>query len=411
MGVLNIKAVTIVGANGTMGTNAGAMFASFGDAKVYMISRDVQKSKNAIDRAVKSVRAESIRKNLIPLDYSTLDKCVKESDLVFESVAEDSEIKKQVTAKIGECVSNNTIIATGTSGLSINEISRALPLNVRKKYYGIHFFNPPYSMPLLELIPSKNADDNITFQLKNYLEKQLLRTVVVCNDSPAFLANRVGFQFLNLALQYAEKYQDRGGVSYIESILGPFSGRMMTPCATVDFVGLDVHKAIVDNLLKNTDDYSNSSFVLPTYIQKLIDEGRLGKKTGSGLFKTKIADDGRKTRMVYDIKTNSYVNYETIKFPFSKSMSEHLNNGDYDLAFKALLEDESEEAKICVFFLKNYIDYSLSTVGVVCDSIGFVDDAMAMGFNWCPPLALSNLLFGTNYPTKYDYRSYFRVVK
>ncbi len=408
---MEVKIVTVIGANGTMGTNASAMFASFGNATVYMISRDIQKSRNAIDRAVKSVRAEAIRKNMIPCDYSSIAECIKKSDFVFESVAENLKIKKEITQKIGEYVSDNTIIATGTSGLSINEIANSLPDNLRKNYYGVHFFNPPYSMPLLELIPSKYSDTNQTNELRKYLENQLLRTVVVCKDSPAFIANRVGFQFLNLALQYAEKYKDKGGIAYIESILGVFTGRAMTPCATVDFVGLDVHKAIVDNLLKNTSDYANNSFVLPKYVGKLIDEGRLGKKTGSGLFKNEITEDGNKLKLVYDVSSDRYIEYKKQEFDFSKKMNTYLNNGDYELAFKSLLEDSSEEAKICLFFLKDYVDYSLNTVKQVCEDISMVDDAMATGFNWCPPLVLSNLLFGTNYPSKYDFRSFFKAGK
>lgn len=142
---MEIKTITVVGANGTMGTNGSAIFAAFGNAKVYMISRSIQKSKNAIDRAVKSVRAESIKSNLIPCDYSRLDECVRDSDLIFESVSENIEIKKEVTEKIGKNVKENAIIGTSTSGLSISEISKVLPEKMRSRYFGIHFFNPPYS--------------------------------------------------------------------------------------------------------------------------------------------------------------------------------------------------------------------------------------------------------------------------
>lgn len=275
----NIKIVTIIGANGTMGTNAAAMFSSFGNAKVYLISRSIQKSRNSIDRAVKSVRADSIRKNMIACDYTMLETCIKESDLIFESVSEDIEIKKEVTLKAIKYANENSIIATGTSGLSINSIAKELPENLRMNYYGVHFFNPPYNMTLLELIPSIFAEEATTNEFYDYLKRKLFRTVVICKDSPAFVANRIGFQFLNMALQYAEKYKDRGGINYIESILGTFTGRNMTPCETVDFVGLDVHKAIVNNLNENTSDDLNNTFLLPQYIENLIQKGKLGKKT------------------------------------------------------------------------------------------------------------------------------------
>ena len=222
---MEIKTVTVIGANGTMGFNACAIFASFGNAKVYMVSRDIQKSRNAIDKAIKAVRAESIRNKLIPCDYSSLQNCVPESDLVFESIAEDLSIKKEITSIIGKYAKENTIIATGTSGLSINDISESLPKNIRRNYYGLHFFNPPYSMPLLELIPNSEADPNNTEQIIQYLTKNLFRTVVLSEDKPAFVANRIGFQFLNMALQYAEQFKDSGGIDFIDSILGPFTAR------------------------------------------------------------------------------------------------------------------------------------------------------------------------------------------
>lgn len=137
---MNLKTVTVIGANGTMGCNACSMFASFGNAKVYIISRDIQKSRNAIDIAIKSVRAESIRSNLILCDYSWLEECIKESDLIFESVAEDMIIKKSITNRIGKYDKDDIIIVTGTSGLSIIELSRSLPEKLRKNYCGMHFF-------------------------------------------------------------------------------------------------------------------------------------------------------------------------------------------------------------------------------------------------------------------------------
>lgn len=408
---MNIKAVTVIGANGTMGYNACAIFASFGNAKVYMVSRDIQKSRNAIDKAIKAVRAESIRANLIPCDYSSLEKCVKESDLVFESIAEDIDLKKEITKQIGLCVGPNTIIATGTSGLSINDISSVLSKDLRKNYYGMHFFNPPYSMPLLELIPTTLVDREDLLELKEYLEQVLLRTVIISKDTPAFIANRIGFQFLNMALQYAERYKNKGGIDYIDSILGSFTGRAMTPCATVDFVGLDVHKAIVDNLFNKTNDVQHESFLLPQYLEKLIMQGKLGRKTSCGLFKTETDEYGNKSKFVFDISTNKYVLTRNYQISFAHKVNEYLCNGDYNLAFDVLREDNSEDAKICRVFLKTYIDYSLLVAREVCECLDAVDDAMATGFNWCPPLALSNALFKTDYPTKYDFRSFFKAGK
>ena len=119
---MTIKTVTVVGANGTMGTNVSAIFASFGAATVYMVSRDKEKSKKAALKAGKTVKADSIVNHLIPVDYSNLDECVKASDLVFESAAENLELKIELHTKIGKSLRKGAVACTGSSGLSITRL-------------------------------------------------------------------------------------------------------------------------------------------------------------------------------------------------------------------------------------------------------------------------------------------------
>lgn len=268
---MKINTVTVVGANGTMGTNVSAIFASFGNAKVYMVSRDIEKSKAAAIKAGKTVKADSIIKNLVPADYAMLETCVKDSDLVFESTAENLGIKKKVTTQIAQYLKDDAIACTGSSGLSIKALAECFPEAKRPHYFGVHMFNPPYQLTLCELTASPYSDTTVYGDLKNYLSNVLHRTVVESKDLPAFLGNRIGFYFMNEALQYAEEYADNGGIDYIDALLGPFTGRTMAPITTADFVGLDVHKAIVDNIYENTADYVHEKFVLPAYVQQLID--------------------------------------------------------------------------------------------------------------------------------------------
>ena len=430
-----IKTVTVVGANGTMGTNVSAIFASFGNAKVYMISRDIEKSKKAAEKACKSVRADSIRKNLIPADYSMLAQCVSESDLVFESTAENLSIKLDITKKIAESLPANAIACTGTSGLSITSLSECFPEELRKHYFGVHFFNPPYNMILCEITPTKYTDMELFEEAKKYLKTTLFRTVVEVKDSPAFLANRIGFQFINEAFQYAEKYKDNGGIDYIDAILGSFTGRAMAPLTTADFVGLDVHKAIVDNLYENTNDYAHETFVLPEFVPKLIDDGKLGRKAGGGIYKTEVYESGLKRRTVYDIETGMFRDQMKYVFPFAEKIKAYLKNGEYENAFSRLINNKSLEATICLEFLLKYIIYSLSTTEEVGYKISSADDVMATGFNWCPPMAMIQAfstvtdvtqlikervnksilekidvdsLLAKVKPSKYDYRLYFK---
>ena len=437
---MNIKTVTVLGANGTMGRNVSAIFASFGNAKVYMMARTIEKAVIAANTAYQVVKAESIRQNCIPVDYSSFEHCLRESDLVFESVAEELHIKQQITRQIGGIVRDSTIIVSGTSGLSIRQLSHELPISLRKNYFGMHMFNPPYSLTLCEIIATEDTDENLLTRFNSYAKKILHRTVIRVKDRPAFLGNRIGFQFMNEALQYAERCRQQGGIDYIDAILGPFTGRNMAPLQTVDFVGLDIHKAIVDNLYNNTDDYAKKTFELPEFVNILVSKGSMGKKTGSGLYKMTVRKNGEKNLFVFDIHSGEYRPRISYEFHFVDLMIEFIKNGDYDTAFKVLLSDTSKEANICVEFLLKYIIYALKTSEEVAYDVRAVDDAMSEGFCWCPPLSLLYLfsritsvqmllqerlgkgfvdLSGVDVEkavysigkSKYDYRKYIRAIR
>lgn len=435
---MDIRTVTVIGANGTMGCNVSGIFASFANAKVFMISRDIEKSKKAIQKAAASVRAGSIQANLIPADYSMLAECVSKSDLVFESTKEDLLVKLDVTKKIAEALKPHAIACSGTSGLSITTLAECFAPELRSNFFGVHMFNPPYSMTLCEVTPTKYSDRDLFEKLKQYLTATLYRTVVEVKDSPAFLGNRIGFQFINEVLQYSQTYKDNGGIDYLDAILGPYTGRSMAPLTTSDFVGLDVHKAITDNLYENTEDYAHNTFTLPDFAQKLISDGKLGRKAGGGLYKLEKHDSGLKRLTVYDISTGTYRDKMNYVFPYAEKMVHDFRVGDYQSAFKTLVKNHSGEAEICLHFLLKYVVYSLNAAETVGYNIHAADDVMAAGFNWCPPLAMIEALSCvTDFrklvkerldieiqrsvdidrlldriePSKYDYRLYFKSAK
>ena len=398
---MRIERVTIIGANGTMGRNIAAIFASFGGAEVYLVSRTLEKSVEARACAYQSVRAKSAQRRMIPADYGQLRECVKRSDLVFEACAEDIIVKeavhRQVAAVLTELSAQeraHKVICSGTSGLSITKLAELYAEEDRKHVIGMHFFNPPYQMTLCELSPTIYTDRSMFEDILLYVKQTLLRTAVEVKDSPAFLGNRIGFQFINEAMILAERYQDNGGIDYIDAIFGSFSGRAMAPLVTANFVGLDVHKAIMENLHENVRDFAHDSFVVPKYVYDLIEKGMMGRKTKQGLYKTVTYSNGLKIHQVYDIAHGSYREVIRYTFPFVEEMLTHLQVGDYDEAMDVLKSNHSAEAEICLEGLLKYVLYALSATGLVGYDIHAADDVMAAGFNWCPPLAMVQALGG-----------------
>lgn len=391
---MDIKTVVVLGANGSMGRNISAIFASFGDAKVYMVARKLENAVSAKELAIKSVRADSIEKKLFPVTYDQIEKIVREADLIFESVGENFETKQKVLSLIKPFLSQNKIVASGTSGLSINSLANILGEEFASNFYGIHFYNPPYIMTLCELIPYKNANTEKIRLIKKYLSNILQRDVVVIQDKPAFIGNRIGFQFINQALQFAELHAKDGGIDYVDYILGGHSGRAMSPLMTSDFVGLDVHKAIVENLYNNTKDYLNNTFELPTYAQKLIDQNMLGRKTKKGLYKREKNEDGRSISYVYDIEKGTYRKLNTYSIDFIEQMKKLIHRGEYFQASNLLLSTKTKESKILLHFMLIYVVYGIYISNSIGEDIHSSDTVMATGYNWIPPLAFIDFLGG-----------------
>lgn len=430
---MNIKTVTVLGANGTMGRNVAAIFASFGHAKVYMVCRNRDKANKAIVQAYKSIRAESIKEKLVPATYDELDQIIPQSDLIFESLTEDFKIKEEMYSKIKSYLKEDVIISTGTSGLSIKKLAESFG-DKRKRFFGIHMFNPPYSLTLCELIVHDESQHVLASKLKEYLSNQLDRTVVEVKDKPSFLGNRIGFFFINEALLLAEQYKDEGGIDYIDSILGAFTGRTMAPLTTADFVGLDVTKSILDYICQEVDDEFNDSFKSTNFLNELVLKGDLGRKTNKGLF---YKDKDRNLTFVYDVKQGNYRLKNNYNFYFSNEMINCIKVGDYEKAISLLVDDESQEAILCKKMLLKYIIYSLKISNEVSNNIESCDDAMATGFSWLPPIAMIDLFGGLNHVhdlskkylderyiniimdkeitdklpehSKYDYRSYLKA--
>lgn len=390
-----MKTVTLLGANGTMGAGSAAILAAFGGCKVHMLARSIEKAEEGINKAVASVRSSIIKDKMIAGTYDDLEKCVAESDWVFELVAENYETKLPINQRIAKSRRPGTLVSTVSSGLSIEKLAAVFDEDGKKHYYGTHFFNPPYKLVLCELITHSANDAAYTKQLGEYLEKTLVRHVIYCNDRPGFAGNRIGFQFMNEAAQFAEKNQDRGGIYWIDQMLSGYTGRAMSPLATADLVGLDVHKAIVDNIYEFTKDDAHQTFKLPAYMQKLIDNGQLGNKAGKGLYQKSKDADGKTTMLVYNIASGDYQAPPELDLTFKKAASALIAESNYSGYGNLLKTATGADAELVRYFVARYISYSISLVPDVTDVLG-VDGAMGFGFNWVPASAWIDVLGGVD---------------
>lgn len=388
-----IKTVTLLGANGTMGAGSAAILASFGEMKVHMLARSREKAEEGIEAAISSVRSGIIRDRMLPGTYDDLEACVAESDWVFELVAENYETKLPINQRIAASRRPGTFVSTVSSGLSIEKLAAVFDEDGRRHYYGTHFFNPPYKLVLCELITHAANDPATTKALGDFLEKKLVRHVIYCNDRPGFAGNRIGFQFMNEAALMAEEHQDKGGIYWIDQMLSGYTGRAMSPLATADLVGLDVHRAIVDNIYEHTADEAHATFALPGYMKRLIETGRLGNKAGRGLYHREKNAEGKTVVRVYDMAKDDYVAPAQLDLSFKKAAAALIAESNYAGYSELLKTAKGPDADLVRYFIARFIGYSLSLIPDVTDLAG-VDGAMGFGFNWVPASAWIDLLGG-----------------
>lgn len=385
----DIKRIAVLGANGTMGAGASALFAGRG-FEVAMLARTREKAEQGLAAAQQAVRSEAISKLVTCGSYeSDLQAQVSRADLVLEAVSEDLKIKRAYFEQIDAFRRPGTVVCTISSGLSIADMVAGRSDDFRRHFLGMHLFNPPMVIVGTEVITGPDTDPEVFHSVATMLRKRLGRQVVECRDKPAFAGNRIGFKVLNECAQLAQQH----GVALIDYLLGPYTGRAMPPLATIDLVGWDVHAAIVDNVHQNSSDEAHASFAMPAYMRALIAKGHLGNKTPKlGGFYRKIKDAAGKTsKLVLDPKTGLYSDLVApVKIEFVEQMKALHRVGRHREALQVFLRAKGPEAQIARKVILGYVSYALHRVGPteVVDAVDGADRIMAYGFNWAPPSVL-----------------------
>lgn len=380
-----IERVVVLGANGTMGYGSAALFTQ-AVPEVTFLARTKAKAEAGLAAAIKQVRSPTVatRSKTGSYDDDLASACAK-ADLIFEALTEDFDLKKDIFDKIEAARRDDSIVATVTSGLSINSLCEGRSDSFRKNFLGLHFFNPPNVIVGTELIAGNDTDPAVVDFVDAFSQIRLGREMVRTYDTPAFAGNRVGFKVMNECAQLAEEV----GVLLADKLVGPYTGRAMTPLTTVDLVGWDIHRAIVDNVYANTSASTDEAYEtnkLPDYMAKLIDKGVLGNKSGSGFFKK----DGKK-RLVLDPASGNYTPEEDIKLPdlrYIDQVAALHRDGRYEEGMQVFLNAEGEYAKKARGVIAGYIAYAFQRVGEVTETIDGIDRIMGMGFNAAPPSVL-----------------------
>jgi 3-hydroxyacyl-CoA dehydrogenase len=369
-----------------MGYGSAALFTQ-AVPKVTFLARTKAKAEEGLAAAIKQVRSPTVATHSVVGDYENdLEAAVEQADLVFEALTEDFAIKKQMFDRVEKARRDDAIVGTVTSGLSINELADGRSDSFRRHFLGLHFFNPPNVIVGTELIAGRDTDPELVDFVEAFARVRLGREMVRTADTPAFAGNRVGFKVLNEAAQLAETL----GPALVDRIIGPYTGRALTPLATIDLVGWDIHRAIVDNVFEKTKDEAHATLRLPDSMATLMDRGVLGDKTGGGFFKR----DGKK-RLVLDIGSGDYRPLEEVLLPdmsYVDAIADLYAQGRYEEGMQAFLAAEGDEAALARKVVAGYVSYAFHRVGEVAEDIGAIDRIMGMGFNWAPPSVLVDVM-------------------
>jgi 3-hydroxyacyl-CoA dehydrogenase len=379
-----------------MGSLSGGIFAQAGITCLFF-ERTLEEAKNGVEKAVNQARSEVLREYIIPKTYDDFEKELKDCDWIFEAIAENLSLKREYFQKVDRYRKQGSIVSTNSSSLSIEDMAKDCSEDFKAHFLGVHFFNPPGKLLANELIFHRKNPEKLKSFVAEFCEKTLRRVNIVANDMPGFAANRIGFLFLNEAAIFAEKY----GVEKIDYLIGPYTGRALPPLATINHVGLDIHKEIVNNIYKRLNDEKHDFFKLPMYVQKMIDKKMLGLKSkpNGGFYRF----NEKKEKLVIDPSSLKFSKPENPKIDIIENVKLNIHNGNYKKAIDIIKNENSDDFSIIKYFILSYISYSFFRIGNVTPAeagIHGIDRVMSYGFSWFPPSAWVDFFGGARETVK-----------
>jgi 3-hydroxyacyl-CoA dehydrogenase len=397
-----IRKVAVLG-SGVMGSRIACHFAGTG-VQVLLLDRvpdeltETEKAKKlALDhptvknRIVNEALAAAIKSNPSPVydpavvkriqtgNFTDNMKDISSCDWVIEVVVERLDIKLSIFREVEKFRKPGTLISSNTSGIPIHLMNEGRSEDFKKHFCGTHFFNPPRYLRLLEIIPTPYTDPEVTQFLLEYGDLHLGKATVLCKDSPAFIANRVGV----FSIMAIFKLMDKLGlnIDQIETLTGPIIGRPKSATfRTADVVGLDTLVKVANGVYENCpEDEARNIFQIPVWLEKMISNNWLGDKTGQGFFSKKKSATGEREIFTLDLKTLEYKPRQKVSFPGIETAKPI---DDLKERLKILIRGTDISADFYRQFHYQLFSYVSHRIPEISDELYRVDDAMRAGFGW-----------------------------
>lgn len=304
---------------------------------------------------------------------------IADCDWIVEVVVENLKIKQDLFKRIETVRKAGTIVSSNTSGLPLKAMSEGMSQGFKHHFLGTHFFNPVRYMHLLEIIAGEETLPEVLEFIADFGERILGKGIVWAKDTPNFVGNRIGVQGIVKAMQLM--LEDGLTIPEMDALFGTAMGRPKTAMfKTSDIVGLDTLGHVARNTFELVvEDEQRDSFVLPEFIEKMIEKKLLGTKTGGGFYKTELTPEWKKIRKVIDPQTLEYAEYDPADF---ECLVTAQNAETLPDKIKAILYGDDKGAKIAWKAVANNLIYATNRISEISDTIVEIDNAMKWGFNF-----------------------------
>jgi 3-hydroxyacyl-CoA dehydrogenase len=390
----NIRKVAVLG-SGIMGSGIACQLANVGIEvllldivpKEFESSDNISNRNSIVNNALKAslkskpspIYIQSFSKRITTGNFTDDMHKISDCDWIVEVVVERLDIKKIIFDQVDEFRKKGALVSSNTSGIPISLMLEEKSDDFKENFLGTHFFNPPRYLKLLEIIPTKfTKSENVNFMM-DFGEKILGKTTVLCKDTPAFIANRVGVYAIQQLFHLVNDLDL--SVSEVDFLTGPIMGRPKSATfRTCDVVGLDTLVHVANGLKENCkDDEKHAVFSIPSFIEKMVKNNMLGSKTKQGFYKKSVDDNGKKAILELNLKTFEY--QPTSRFKYA-TVAKAKQTDSIKKRMKILFEGNDKAGDFYKKVFSGLFSYSACRMPEIADEIYKIDDAMKAGFGW-----------------------------